>query len=496
MLETNRRAAVPPFLDGKPKLLLIDGKWVEAADGSFFPSINPANGETLATVSSAGPKDIDRAVLAARRAFDGEWSKFKPFERQEVLLRLADLVDAKFEELAVLETLDMGAPLLRTRNIRRRAVGMLRYYAGMATALHGETVENSIAGEVFSYTLKQPVGVVGAIIPWNGPLGLTIWKVGPALATGCTTVLKPAEQAPLVSLRFGELCLEAGVPAGVVNIVPGHGAAGAALVNHPGVNKIAFTGSTETGQHIIRASANTVKRLSMELGGKSPNIIFADADLKAAVAGAGNAVFANSGQICSAGTRLLVQKDVYEEFVGAVGEYGKNLRVGDPMLSDTQMGPLVSAEQLDRVCGYLDAGHNEGARAVTGGARLTGKHYARGYYVSPTVFADVKAEMKIAREEIFGPVISAIPFTDEEDAIRLANDTLYGLGSGVWTKDASRAHRIARKLQAGMVWINCYHALDPAMPFGGVKMSGFGRESGVQQFDEYLSVKSVFLQTQ
>jgi aldehyde dehydrogenase (NAD+) len=405
-------------------------------------------------------------------------------------------VEKHFEELAALDTLDMGAPITRTKSNRLRVLGMLRYYAGQATSIHGETIENSLPGEYVSFTLKEPVGVVGAIIPWNGPLGASVWKIGPALATGCTVVLKPAEEAPLTSLRLAELCQEAGVPPGVVNVVPGHGeTAGAALARHPDVDKVAFTGSHLTGQKIVEASAGNLKRVSLELGGKSPDVVFADADLDAAVPGAGMAVFANSGQICSAGTRLFVERKIYDEFTARVAEYSNTLRVGDSRNPETQIGPLVSAEQLDRVTGYLAIGRQEGARPLSGGERLTDGDMAKGYFVPPTVFADVKDHMRIAQEEIFGPVISAIPFTDIEEVIERSNKTNFGLGSGVWTQDVSKAHKLARGIRAGSVWINCYQAMDPAVPFGGYKMSGYGRESGKQHVEEYLNVKSVWIKT-
>ncbi|SJZ56281.1 aldehyde dehydrogenase (NAD+) [Enhydrobacter aerosaccus] len=486
----------PAYVDGKTKLMLIDGKWVPALSGKTFETRNPATGELLADVAEGDRADIDRAVAAARKAFAGPWSKWKPAERQMLLLRLADLVERHIEELAALDTYDMGAPISRTRNNRQRAVGMLRYYAGHAVTLHGETIDNSLAGEIFSYTLKEPVGVVGAIIPWNGPLTATIWKIGPALATGCTVVLKPAEEAPLTSLRLGELCLEAGVPPGVVNVVPGYGeTAGAALASHPDVDKVAFTGSHLTGQKIVQASAGNLKRVSLELGGKSPDIVFADADLDAAVPGASMAVFANSGQICSAGTRLFVEKKVYEEFTGRVAAFAKELRVGNGVDPQTQVGPLVSAEQLDRVTDYLSIGRQEGARRLSGGERLTDGDYQKGYFVPPTVFADVRDDMRIAQEEIFGPVISAIPFTDIEEVIQRGNATPFGLGSGVWTRDVGKAHRLARAIRAGSVWVNCYQAMDPAVPFGGYKMSGYGRESGKQHLEEYLNVKAVWIRT-
>src|ERR1700755_2577781 len=455
-----------PYADGSYKKMLIDGKWVDAASGKKFETHNPATGELLATVAEGDAEDIHRAVAAARRAFAGPWSRVKPFERQAMLLRLADIVEKNFEELSQLDTLDMGAPISRTRGNKLRVLGMLRYYAGQATALHGETIENSLPGEIFSYTLKEPVGVVGAIIPWNGPLAASVWKIGPAIATGCTVILKPAEEAPLTSLRLAELCMEAGIPPGVVNVVPGYGeTAGAALASHPGVDKVAFTGSHLTGQSIIKASAGNLKRVSLELGGKSPDIVFADADLDAAVPGAAMAVFANSGQICSAGTRMFVERKIYEEFSGRVAEFGKTI------------------------------GRQEGARVLSGGAQLTDGEMGKGYFVPPTVFADVRDDMRIAQEEIFGPVLSTIPFRDVDALITRANATMFGLGSGVWTRDVSKAVKLAKSIRAGSVWINCYQAMDPAVPFGGYKMSGYGRESGVQHLEEYLNVKSVWIKT-
>ena len=488
--------ARPPYLDGAVKRMLIDGRWVDAASAKTFSSVNPATGEELARVAEGDREDIDRAVAAARRAFEGPWSKTKPYERQMLLLRLADLVEQHMEELALLDTLDMGAPLSRTRGMRQRAVGMLRYYAGMATAIHGETIENSLPGEWVTFTLKEPVGVVGAIIPWNSPTTATLWKIGPALATGCTVVLKPAEEAPLSPLRLGELMLEAGVPAGVVNIVPGYGeTAGAALAAHGDVDKVAFTGSHLTGQKIVQASAGNLKRVSLELGGKSPDVVFADCDLETTVPGAAMAVFSNSGQICSAGTRLFVEQRIYDEFVGRVAEFGRGLKVGPGVDPDVQIGPLVSEAQLQRVTGYLETGKREGARPVSGGDRYRQGELAKGYFVPPTVFADVRDDMKIAREEIFGPVISAIPFRDVDEIIRRANATPFGLGSGVWTRDVTKAHRLAKGIRAGSVWVNCYQAMDPAVPFGGYKMSGYGRESGLQHLDEYLNVKAVWIKT-
>src|SRR6201990_490314 len=452
-----------PYADGSYKKMLIDGKWVDAASGKKFEPLNPATGELLAPVAEGDAEDINRAVAAARRAFEGPWTKVKPSERQALLLKLADLVEKNFEELSQLDTLDMGAPISRTRGNKLRVLGMLRYYAGQATSLHGETIENSLPGEIFSYTLKEPVGVVGAIIPWNGPLGASVWKIGPAIATGCTVILKPAEEAPLTSLRLAELCMEAGIPPGVVNVVPGYGeTAGAALASHHDVDKVAFPGSHITGQAVVRASAGNLKRVSLELGGKSPDIVFADADLDAAVPGAAMAVFANSGQICSAGTRLFVESKVYDEFVGRVAEYGKKLKVGNGLDPNTQIGPLVSEQQLDRVTSYLDVGAKEGAKALARRPRLTEGALSKGYFVPPTVFANVQDNMRIAQDEIFGAVISAISFKDSDDLIKRANATTFGLGSGVWTTNVSKAHRVAKGRGAGCGWGNVFRGGDPA----------------------------------
>ena len=480
------------FLNGKTKLLLIDGKHTPAKSGREFSTYNPANGKVLAQVAQAGPEDMDAAVAAARKAFDGSWRSFKPFDRQAVLLRLADLVERHFDDLALLDTMDMGAPVASMSSKRRRAVALLRYYAGLATSMHGQTIPNSAPGNVFSYTVREPVGVVAAINPWNSPLVLAIWKIAPALAAGCTVVLKPAEQAPLSPLLVGELCLEAGVPPGVVNVVPGMGDAGAALAAHPGVDKVAFTGSTEVGQKIIQASAGNIKRVSLELGGKSPNVVFDDADLDLAVPGAAMAVFANSGQICSAGTRLFVQRGIASEFRARLMEFTRTIKVGDPMDQATQMGPVVSKEQFDRVNGYIDVGRTEGAEAAM---QELAPPLREGYFISPTVFTGVSDHMRIAREEIFGPVISVLEFDSASEVVRRANDTPFGLGCGVWTRNIDNAMCISQNVRAGSVWINCYQMMDPAVPFGGYKMSGYGRESGIEHMDEFLNTKAIWLRS-
>lgn len=483
-----------PFLQQPRKQLLIDGKWVDAASGKTFETRDPATGRLLANVAEGDAEDVDRAVKAARRAFEGDWAKMLPADRQHLMLKLAELIDKNFDELSALETLDMGAPLLRTRQRRQRVVGLLRYYAGMATAIHGETIPNSLNANYFSYTLKEPIGVVGAIIPWNGPLGASVWKIGPVLATGCTAILKPAEEAPLPSLMLGQLINEAGFPRGVINIITGYGeTAGAALSAHRGVDKIAFTGSQQTGQRIVEASVRNLKRVTLELGGKSPDIVFADADIEAAVKGTAMAIFMNSGQICSAGSRLFVEEKIYEEFVSRVADYAKSLKVGNGLMEDTIIGPLVSQQQLDRVSGYLESGASQGAKILSGGKRLSGAGYDQGYFVPPTVFGNVRDEMKIMQEEIFGPVLSATSFSDIDQMLKRANGTSFGLGSGVWTRDLGKAHRMARALQAGSVWINCYQAMDPAVPFGGYKMSGYGRESGIQHVYDYMNIKSVWI---
>jgi aldehyde dehydrogenase (NAD+) len=482
----------PAFLDGRPKGLLVDGESVEARSGRTFDTINPATGELLATVADASADDVDRAVTAARRAFDGEWSRWTPYDRQRAVVRLADLVEAHFDELSLLDTLDMGAPWTRTR-LSRRAVSLLHWYAAQAVTLTGDTIPNSLPGEILSYTLREPVGVVGGIIPWNGPIPATIWKLGPVLATGCTLVLKPAEEAPLSPLRLGELCVEAGIPPGVVNVVPGGAEAGAALAAHPDVDKVAFTGSVATGQAIVRASAGNLKRLTLELGGKSPDIVFADADLDAAVPGAGMAIFGNAGQVCSAGSRLFVERPIYDEFVARVADFGAGLKVGNGVEPDTQMGPVVSAAQLDRVLGSIAAGRQEGAEAVTGGSRLVDGDLAAGFFVAPTVLTGVGDDTRVVREEIFGPVLVALPFDSLDEVAHRANATPFGLGAGVWTTDVRRAHHLSRRLRAGSVWINTYQAMDPAVPFGGYRQSGYGRESGRDQLDEYLNVKAVWI---
>jgi aldehyde dehydrogenase (NAD+) len=473
--------------------LLIGGEWTSARSGQTFESVDPSTGQVIARLARGGEADIDDAVAAARRAFEGPWRGTKPVERQRLLLAIADLIDRHREELAYLQSLEFGGPISVVRAGMSRPTGLLRFYAGLATAIHGETIENSLPGHFLSYALKEPIGVVGAITPWNGPLSVCITKIAPAIAAGCTVVLKPSEEASLAAVRLGELAVEAGVPPGVLNIVTGAGDAGAALAAHPGVDKLGFTGSTVTGQAIIRASAGNVKRLSLELGGKSPDIVFADADLDAAARGAAMAVFANSGQICCAGSRLLVERSIHDEFVERVAAVGRSLKIGHSLDPATQIGPLVSRKQLDRVCGYLDAGPREGAQLVSGGNRCDDDALRDGFFVPPTVFAGVRNDMRIAREEIFGPVISAIPFDDADQALAIANDTPFGLGAGVWTRDVKKAHRVSGALRSGTVWINCYLQMDPSIPFGGYRMSGYGREFGTRHIDEFMQLKSVVL---
>jgi phenylacetaldehyde dehydrogenase len=472
--------------------MLIDGKWVEAASGKTFPSYDPATGEVLAQVASGEREDIDRAVRAARRAFDsGPWSEsVTPSARARLLWKLADLVEQHLEEFAQLETLDNGKPVTVSRVADvPLAVDLLRYMAGWATKIEGSTIPISVPGARYlAYTLREPVGVVGQIIPWNFPLLMAVWKLGPALAAGCTVVLKPAEQTPLSALRLGELVCEAGFPDGVVNVVPGYGeTAGAALAAHPAVDKVAFTGSTEVGKLIVQAAAGNLKKVSLELGGKSPNVVLGDADVDAAIAGAANAIFFNHGQCCCAGSRLYVEKPIFDRVVAGVAEQAAKIKVGPGMNPSTEMGPLVSEEQLTRVCGYLESGSKEGARALAGGKRLGD----RGYFVAPTVLVDTKPKMRVVQEEIFGPVVAAIPFSNPNEVLPAANDTIYGLAAAVWTRDIGRAHTLASKLRAGTVWINCYNVFDAAMPFGGYKQSGWGREMGKDALELYTEVKAV-----
>ena len=484
---------VTAFVNGAPKRLLIDGKWVDAQSGKTFETINPTTGDVLARVAEADAADVDRAVRAARTAFEGGWGESKPSERSRLLNRIADLVEAHADELAELETLDNGKPIFESRNVDvPSAIETFRYYAGWPTKIYGET--NPSDPEFFSYTLREPVGVCGQIIPWNFPLMMAVWKIAPALACGNTVVLKPAEQTPLTALRLAELLLEAGVPNGVVNVLPGFGeTAGAAIASHPGIDKVAFTGSTEVGRLILKASAGNLKRVSLELGGKSPNIVFADADQDAATVGALMGIFFNQGQVCCAGSRLFVQEKLYEEFTDKVGAFAQQVKLGPPLDPETRMGPLVSSEQYDRVKGYLKIGKDEGAKLKAGGEAATDGKLAKGYFIKPTVFTGVKNSMRIAQEEIFGPVVAAIPFKDEHDAVFQGNDTMYGLAAGVWTRDVTKAHKVARALKAGTVWVNCYNQMDPTSPFGGYKQSGFGRELGKHSLELYTQIKQVWM---
>jgi len=486
---------VQQFISQRTRRMLIDGKWVEAASGETFTSYDPSTEEPLAEIAAGDKEDIDRAVRAARRAFEsGPWRRMTPSERGRALWKLADLIEAHAEEFAQLETLDNGKPLsvARVADIPL-VVDHFRYYAGWATKVEGETIPVSIPGQRFlNYTLREPVGVIGQIIPWNFPLLMAAWKLGVALACGNAVVLKPAEQTPLSALRLGELLDEAGIPPGVVNIVTGMGeTAGAAIAAHPDIDKVAFTGSTEVGRLIMKAAAGNLKRVSLELGGKSPNIVFADADLDEAAIGAASAIYFNHGQCCCAGSRLFIEHKVYDKIMPRLVEFSEKIKIGPGMDAASEMGPLVSSEQFERVTGYLAAGKKEGAKAVTGGGRP--KKLDKGYFVQPTVFTDVKPDMKITREEIFGPVVCAIPFQDANEVAAAGNDTTYGLAAAVWTRDIQKAHRMAEVLKAGTVWINCYNVFDAASPFGGYKQSGFGREMGKAALELYTQTKSVWV---
>ena len=486
------QAQYSELLDSVPKQLLIDGKWVNAASGKTFETENPATGEVIARVAEADKEDVERAVTAARAALD-RWSATKPSQRTMVLFKIAELIDKHAEELALLETLDNGKAIFESKNVDiPGAAEVFRYYAGWSTKIYGET--NPSSEEFFNYTLREPVGVCGQIIPWNFPLLMASWKIAPALACGNTVVLKPAEQTPLTALFLGKLLLEAGVPKGVVNILPGYGeTAGAAIASHMGIDKVAFTGSTAVGKEILKASAGNLKRVSLELGGKSPNIVFRDADLDAATVGAMLGIFFNQGQVCCAGSRLFVEEKVYEEFTDKVGSFAGGLKIGPGTDPETKIGPLVSKEQHDRVSRYLEIGKKEGAKVKAGGDVANDGDLKKGYFIKPTVFTGVKNSMQIAQEEIFGPVVSAIPFKDENDAVLQGNDTLYGLAAGVWTRDVSKAHRVARAIKAGTVWINCYNQIEVTSPFGGYKQSGFGRELGKHSLELYTQIKSVWL---
>jgi phenylacetaldehyde dehydrogenase len=484
---------VADFLE-KPRKMLINGNWVNSISGKTFPTYNPATGEILAQVAEGDREDIEQAVKAARKAFDqGPWRRLTASERGRLIWKLADLLEQHTEEFAYLESLDNGKPLTIARAADvPLAVDLFRYMAGWTTKIEGNTIPISVpytpGAKYLAYTLREPVGVAGQIIPWNFPLLMAAWKLGPALACGCTVVLKPAEQTPLSALRLGELVMEAGFPEGVVNIVPGYGeTAGAALAGHPEVDKIAFTGSTEVGKLIVHAATGNLKKVSLELGGKSPNVVYKDADLDTAIPGAASAIFFNHGQCCCAGSRLYVEKPIFDRVVEGIAEHAKKINVGSGLDPETSMGPLVSEEQLNRVCGYLESGFSEGATALSGGHRKGDK----GYFVEPTVLVNTREDMKVVREEIFGPVVTAMPFNDPEEIMPRANDSEYGLAAAVWTSDISKAHRTAELLKAGTVWINCYNIFDAALPFGGYKQSGWGREMGHDVLNNYTQTKAI-----
>jgi aldehyde dehydrogenase (NAD+) len=478
----------------EPGKLLINGQWVEGS-GTVFETINPATGEVLTQVAAARAVDVDRAVSAARNAFDdvaGPWRKMSASERGRLLWKLADLIERNIDEMAELETLDNGKPIFESRYVDLpMVVDVFRYYAGWATKIHGETVNTF--DHAFTFTVREPVGVVAAIVAWNFPLLLTSWKLGPALAAGCTVVLKPAEQTPLTALRLGQLAVEAGFPPGVLNIVTGGPDTGKALVQHAGVDKVAFTGSTVVGKEIMRNSADTLKRVTLELGGKSPNIVFADADIDTAVKGAINGIFFGKGEVCCAGSRLFVEQKAYDEFVEKLVARAKKLQPGDPLDPKTRLGAIVSEQQMNAVLGYIEVGKSEGASLLTGGSRARVGD-GNGFFIEPTIFGGVKNEMKIAQEEIFGPVLATLTFDDLEQVAAIANENPYGLAAAIWTKDVKKAHTLSKRLRAGTVWINTYGLMDAALPFGGYKQSGFGRELGAQAMNHYTETKSVWMQ--
>ena len=474
----------------KPGQLFIDGEWVGAQSGATYTTINPTTEEPLTEVAEGGAEDIARAVAAARRAFsEGAWPKLSAADRGRMLWSIGDRLDAQVKEIAEIETLDQGKTITESSRVDvPMAADCFRYFAGWTTKIEGETVP--VRFPSLNYTLREPIGVVGLIVPWNFPILEAAWKVAPALAAGNTVVLKPAHVTPLSALQLAEVAREAGLPPGVLNVVPGRGTvAGTALVEHPGVDKISFTGSTAVGREIMRRGSETLKKLTLELGGKSPNIVFADADIDAAIRGASNGIFYNKGEVCTAGSRLFVEESLHDAFLDRLQAYMKKLVQGDPLNPKTRLGPQVSEAHMNQILGYVQKGKAEGARLVCGGERPAG----RGYFVQPTVFDDVRPDMTIAREEIFGPVLSVIRFKDLDDMIGIANDTPYGLAAGVWTRDIKKAHRVAQKLQAGTVWINSYGLYDNAMPFGGYKSSGFGRELGHHGIMEYTQVKSVWV---
>ncbi|HEY9712828.1 MAG TPA: aldehyde dehydrogenase family protein [Chroococcales cyanobacterium] len=484
------------FLSRK-KQLLIDGKWVDAESGKTFETRNPATDEVLTSVAEGGKADVDKAVKAARKALEhGPWKTMSTAQRARLMYKLADLIESKTEELAQLETLDNGKPIKESRYVDvPQVVETFRYYAGWATKLEGETINAN--SNFFTYTLREPVGVVGQIIPWNFPMLMAAWKLGPALACGNTLILKPAEQTPLTALRLGELALEAGFPEGVVNIVTGFGAnsAGEAISNHMDIDKVAFTGEDKTGKEIVKASTGNLKRVSLELGGKAPNIVFADADIDAAVKGAITGIFFNQGQVCCAGSRLFLEKSIHDEFMSKLQERVAKMNQGFGLDEKTHIGPQVSKEQQERVLSYIDIAQKEGAKLVCGGDAPAGE-LSKGYFVKPTIFTGVKNSMRIAQEEVFGPVLAVIPFNSVEEVAEEANKVMFGLSGAVWTRDIKKAHRLAAQIKAGTIWVNCYNTFDPAVPFGGYKMSGYGRELGKHSIELYTQIKSVWVNLQ